>query len=101
MKLEITRENTVADISFSGGMYFDDVAPAREQLLELVDDGATILRMDFSNLDYIDSSGLGVLLAIHKRCLQRGGKMTITGLKGMVDELFKLTRLDLVFMVRQ
>jgi len=38
-----------------------------------------------------------VLISIHKRCLQKGGRMTVTGLRGMVEELFKLTRLDLVF----
>ncbi len=100
MKLGIDRTNTVADITFSGNMYLEDVIPTQEQLLEIVDDGATILRMDLSRLDYIDSSGLGMLISIHKHCLQKGGKMTIMGLKGMVEELFKLTRLDLVLMVR-
>jgi len=64
-----------------------------------MEEGAVNLTFDLSGLTYIDSSGLGVLISLHKRCLQKGGRMVITGLRGMVEELFKLTRLDLVFNV--
>jgi len=80
-------------------MYVEDSASVREKLIALLDEGVYNLTLDLSGLDYVDSSGLGVLISIHKRCLQKGGKMTITGLRGMVEELFKLTRLDLVFNV--
>jgi anti-sigma B factor antagonist len=80
-------------------MYVEDSASVREKLIALLDEGVYNLTLDLAGLDYVDSSGLGVLISIHKRCLQKGGKMTITGLRGMVEELFKLTRLDLVFNV--
>jgi anti-sigma B factor antagonist len=80
-------------------MYVEDSASVREKLIELMEEGAVNLTFDLSGLTYIDSSGLGVLISLHKRCLQKGGRMVITGLRGMVEELFKLTRLDLVFNV--
>ena len=99
MKIDISKSGNGARVNLSGSMYVEDSASVREKLIALLDEGVSNLTLELSGLDYIDSSGLGVLISIHKRCLQKGGKMTITGLRGMVEELFKLTRLDLVFNV--
>ncbi len=99
MKIDVNKSGNGARIGISGSMYVEDSASVREKLIALLDEGVSNLTLDLSGLDYVDSSGLGVLISIHKRCLQKGGKMTITGLRGMVEELFKLTRLDLVFNV--
>lgn len=48
-------------------------------------------------MDYIDSSGLGVLVAIQKKALPRKGNVTLVGASGIVKELFELTRLNHVF----
>ena len=97
MKIDISKSGNSARVNLAGSMYVEDSASVREKLIGLIEDGVSTLTLDLGGLDYIDSSGLGVLISIHKRCLQKGGRMTVTGLRGMVKELFKLTRLDLVF----
>ena len=72
----------------------------RQKLLNHIDKGHNRFVVNLSNVDYIDSSGLGVLVAIHKRSLQHGGSVAISGLKGTVKELFELTRLNKVFEVQ-
>ena len=101
MELDIRKDGTRAEVFFSGNMYVEDSSSVREKLTDLLDDGMTLLVLNLSGLEYVDSSGLGVLISIHKRCIQKGGKMVISGLRGMVDDLFKLTRLDLVFNIEQ
>ena len=101
MELDIKKDGIQAEVCFSGNMYVEDAPSVREKLTDLLDDGVTLLVLDLSGLEYVDSSGLGVLISIHKRCIQKGGKMIVTGLRGMVDDLFKLTRLDLVFNIEQ
>jgi len=101
MKVDISKSGTGARVCLVGSMYVEDSASVREQLIGLLEEGIIHLTIDLSGLEYVDSSGLGVLISIHKRCLQKGGKMVITGLRGMVEELFRLTRLDLVFNVAQ
>lgn len=101
MKVDISKSGTGARVCLGGSMYVEDSASVREQLIGLLEEGIIHLTIDLSGLEYVDSSGLGVLISIHKRCLQKGGKMVITGLRGMVEELFRLTRLDLVFNVAQ
>lgn len=97
MELDILKNGGTAEVCFRGNMYVEDAPSVREKLTDLIDDGVTLLVLNLSGLEYVDSSGLGVLISIHKRCLQKGGKMVVSGLRGMVDDLFKLTRLDLVF----
>lgn len=101
MELDILKNGGTAEVCFHGNMYVEDAPSVREKLTDLIDDGVTLLVLNLSGLEYVDSSGLGVLISIHKRCLQKGGKMVVSGLRGMVDDLFKLTRLDLVFNIEQ
>ena len=101
MELDIKKDSIRAEVCFCGNMYVEDAPSVREKLTDLLDDGVTLLVLDLSGLEYVDSSGLGVLISIHKRCIQKGGKMIVTGLRGMVDDLFKLTRLGLVFNIEQ
>jgi anti-sigma B factor antagonist len=93
MKLEIRRNQDAADISLEGSMHAQDSASVEKQLAALVKEGV-------SRLDNIDSSGLGMLISIHKLCLRNGGGITVTEPRGMVEEMFNITRLDLIFTVR-
>jgi len=50
--------------------------------------------LDFSKVGFIDSSGLGALVFLHKRLVSKGHKLKIVGLKGQPLQL--LTNLHLV-----
>jgi anti-sigma B factor antagonist len=53
--------------------------------------------VDFKELDYISSAGLGVLLATQQR-LKRGGKaVKLVNMNRMVRDVFKIARFDLIF----
>lgn len=84
-------------VTLSGKIYVEQAADIREKLLKEMEKGHTQFLIHFSQVDYIDSSGLGVVVAIHKRAIQKGGKVCIQGLQGGVKELFELTRLNRVF----
>jgi anti-anti-sigma factor len=45
-------------------------------------------------MEYIDSSGLGVIVSLHKRCKLNGGRLAICSLNDTLMRLFKLTSLD-------
>ncbi|MDU4962278.1 MAG: STAS domain-containing protein [Sporomusaceae bacterium] len=84
-------------VTLSGGLFVEDAAALRETLISYIERGYKSYLVDLSRVDYIDSSGLGVLVAIQKRALQKGGGITIKGLQGVVREVFELTRLTKVF----
>ena len=55
------------------------------------------LTLDFSDLDYISSSGLRVLLMLYKKMTAKNGKMIITGCNEMVSEIFDVTGFSDIF----
>jgi anti-sigma B factor antagonist len=59
-------------------------------------DGPIIL--DMSNVDFVDSSGLGAIVAAMK-VLGDPGKLELAGLTPDVNKVFRLTRMDSVFTI--
>lgn len=89
-------ENSVI-VELRGSMYGEDATDLREKLLDYLAKGYSRYLIRMHELEYIDSSGLGVLVAANKRALQAGGRVALCGMNGVVKELFELTRLNQVF----
>jgi anti-sigma B factor antagonist len=101
MKQEFGVVNGQVHVSLAGSLYVEGAAGLREKLLEYIQSGYRDFTVDLKGVDYIDSSGLGVLVAIQKRALQNGGRVIIKGLQGTVKELFEMTRLTKVFDIQE
>jgi anti-sigma B factor antagonist len=69
----------------------DDV---KRDLAQLVDDGHVALALDLSDVGFVDSSGLGVLVAIHRHAASSGGELVIRSVPPQVQRLFEITRLS-------
>lgn len=54
--------------------------------------------MDLGQVDFIDSSGLGAIIAVMKT-LPTGVRLDLTSLRPPVEKVFKLTRMDSVFRI--
>ncbi len=72
---------------------------AKEAMDELIQGGEIRLVVDLSNLDYIDSAGLGVLVSTLKGVRAKGGDLRLCGVKDPVKMIFDLTRLSKVFKI--
>ncbi|MBE6062948.1 MAG: STAS domain-containing protein [Clostridium butyricum] len=75
----------------------ESVADFRFKIKEYIGEGKINFVFDFSNCDFIDSTGLGAIVSIYKKCVEKQGTLRLEHLKPEVNELFKLTRLDRVF----
>ena len=53
--------------------------------------------VDFKELEYISSAGLGVLVATQRRLKQAGHKLILRNLSGYVRDIFKIARFELIF----
>lgn len=65
-------------------------APELDNALKDGLDGVKELTLDFSDLSYISSAGLRVLLSVQKR-MNKQGKMLLTGVQEAVMEVFEIT----------
>lgn len=68
-----------------------------EEIQELLIEGSKNLILDLSNLDYLNSSGLNVLLNILTRSRNAGGDVIISGVNERLKKLLVITKLDAVF----
>jgi anti-sigma B factor antagonist len=72
------------------------VAEFKTQMAELVAAGHRRLVLNISEIEFIDSSGLGGIVSILRQ-LGGNGILVICGARDTVLTMFKLTRLDKVF----
>lgn len=68
----------------------------RRQMDELIAAGHRKLVLDLSEVDFLDSSGLGAIVSSLK-ALGDDGHLLVVGTRPPVASLFKLTRMDKVF----
>jgi anti-anti-sigma factor len=64
-----------------------------------LDKGVKRLIFDFSELDYISSAGLRVILMAGKKLRGTGGKLGLAGMKNMVREVFEMSGFLALFSV--
>lgn len=69
----------------------------RKKLLEVIDGGASQLVADLSRVDFLDSTGLGVLVGALKRLRMAGGDMSLVCDREKLLKIFRITALDRVF----
>lgn len=55
------------------------------------------LRIDLSDVEFCDSSGLSALLIAERKMRENGGKVKLVGVQKRVLNLIKITHLDLAF----
>ena len=87
-------------IILRGTIYVEDAKEMTEKLVALIEAGQTRLLIDLSQVEYIDSSGLGMLIRIQKVAVRKGGNVVLQGVRGLVQELFEMTRLTAIFTIQ-
>ncbi len=88
-------EHTVLEVGGEVDVY---TAPRlRERLIELVDGGARNVVVDLGRVDFLDSTGLGVLVGALKRLRAVGGTFSLVCAKEPLLKIFRITALDQVF----
>lgn len=70
----------------------------KDRVKELSDGGPARVVIDLSSVAFLDSSGLGAVVAAMKQ-LGPGRKLELAGLTEAVAKVFKLTRMDSVFKI--
>ncbi len=78
----------------------DESAAFKDRLKSLIADGADRVVVDFGNVGFMDSQGLGALISCLKTLKQGQGRIVLANLSEPVDSVLQVTRLRRVFEVR-
>jgi anti-sigma B factor antagonist len=76
-----------------------NAASVRDGIRGSVTPEVTGLDIDLSKTRFVDSSGLGALIALHKLMLARGGQVRVLNPIPAVEQVFEITRLNRLFEV--
>lgn len=101
MDLEFT-ESTVDDwmvIHASGEVDLHTATDLSDRLLAAIDNGTTQLVVDLTDIGFIDSTGLGALVAAHNGATEHGVSMHVVCPSERLLKLFRITGLHEVFAI--
>ena len=70
-----------------------------ETLERLVAERIQRIVVDMSGVDLITSDGLGALIRARKSSNEMGGTVVLCGLHGNILDVFRMTRLDKIFLL--
>ncbi|MEM9870850.1 MAG: STAS domain-containing protein [Pseudomonadota bacterium] len=68
----------------------------KDAMRQTTDSGSPTVILDLSHVEFIDSSGLGAIVASMKH-MGQDRSLVLAGLTPTVDKVFRLTRMDSVF----
>lgn len=86
-----------AVLALTGDADLHSANELRARLGTSIEAGARVLVVDLSEVTFIDSMALGVLLEAMKRLRARGGVLRIAGPRPDVRRIFEITLLDRIF----
>jgi anti-sigma B factor antagonist len=99
-KFDVIEEDVGRDIrvlAASGEIHVSTAPELAERLSSALSAGRSRLVLDFTEVEFIDSTGLSVLLNALRTITHKGGALAVACTNPTVLRLFQITRLDATF----
>ena len=98
MKVNVRSEGDVSVMDLSGKITIGegDVV-LRETVEGLLKEGRSKILLNLARVSYMDSAGIGELVACYKRSREKGGELKLLNPSGKVYDLLQLTKLEEIF----
>ena len=94
MSSEEVSSDESSTVHYEGDLDIVTSEDLKRRLARLVEDGTTKVTLDLRAVGFVDSSGLGALVAMHHFAESHGAQLVVQGAPHHVRNLFNLTRLD-------
>lgn len=92
-------EKNLWEVKLTGEVDIYNANDLKEKLINLLQENETDIKLDCKELEYIDSTGLGILIGILKRLKNIEKNIIITNPKSNISKLLKITGLDQIFVM--
>ena len=97
MQITLSTETDPMVTAVVGRLDLRTAPELRAQVSAALVAGPGSMIIDLSNVEFIDSSGLGVLIGLHKQAAAQGGRVTLVPPSGSARQIFALTRTESYF----
>lgn len=99
MNITQQQQDGIVTLNIAGRLDAVSALEADKEFGKVLDAGHDRLLIDLSELDYISSAGLRVLLVVAKRIQQNGGKVVLSELTPNVREVFEISGFSSIFKI--
>ena len=93
----VRNENDVTILELLGDVDMQSSPGLRAELLKMVEGRAKAIVVNLAEVEFMDSSGLAMLVEALQATRQRGGKLKLVNLCPRVRSIFEIARLDAIF----
>ncbi|WP_244833307.1 anti-sigma F factor antagonist [Clostridium sp. BJN0001] len=91
MDISFTRKKDVLIISLIGELDHHSAEDVRSKIDDRIDrDEIKKVILNFNNVSFMDSSGIGVIMGRYKKIKSREGNIVIAGMNSSIDKMFKV-----------
>jgi len=97
LELETSKRGSQTVLTVRGEIDVYTAPRLRQSIVDLVEAGAVNLVIDMEKVDFLDSTGLGVLVEGLKRVRTRGGDLSIVVTQDKIIKIFEITGLNKAF----
>ena len=93
MSYKITEEGNISTIHLDGEIDMDVTEKAKEAIFPVIDSGKEV-HLNLSQVQYMDSSGISVLIESHQRALEKNTKVIIKDVSKSVLKVIMMAQLE-------
>jgi anti-anti-sigma factor len=97
MKITMTEEHGVVILTLQERMGLSGGSALKDMVSASIEKDKVSFHLNFWKVEFINSSGLGCLVAILKEIRRRKGRLTLSDLAPYVREIFEITQLSHIF----
>jgi len=100
MNLQTRTVGDVMVLDLAGSVTLENCMALRERFLKVIKEGQRKLALNFSQVGYMDSSGLAVLIEILQKSKSSKVKIRLYGIQSRVQSLLEITNLRKALPIR-
>jgi anti-sigma B factor antagonist len=93
INIELLEQDRVIEVKVSGEIDVYTAPKLRDALFPLTENNQVKMTVDLTEVDYMDSTGLGVFVGVFKNIRSKSGELKLVGLSGRLNRLFEITGL--------
>ena len=93
MSYKVTEEGNISTVFLNGEIDMDVTEKAKEVIMPLVEAGKEV-HINLKNVQYMDSSGISILIESHQKANELGTKVTLKEISKSVLKVIMMAKLE-------
>mgnify|MGYP001487363749 FL=1 len=93
MTYQVKEENNISTVYLNGEIDMDVTDKAKDVILPLIEEGKEV-HINLKDVEYMDSSGISVLIESHQKAMELGTKVTLKEISKSVLKVIMMAKLE-------